>query len=64
MGRKTGFEKLREAMLGKYTKKYIGILDTLDNEEFCLNYHKTMEYCLPKLQRTEFNNDTKEDLTT
>lgn len=40
----------------------MALLDVMEEEDFCLNYHKTMEYIQPKLQRTEFNTGEVEDV--
>jgi hypothetical protein len=54
---------LKEAIMGKYAKKMDVILDTLQDEEFSVQYFKVLEYVIPKLQRQEVELETAEDLT-
>ena len=62
MGKGTVFDKFKKKMLNKYTEKYMIYLDAMEVEDFCMNYHKSMEYITPKLQRTQFNSSNEEDL--
>jgi len=62
MAKKTEFDKFKKKMLNQYTKKYQIYLESMEIEDFCMNYHKSLEYILPKLQRTQFNSSNEEDL--
>ena len=54
--------KLKEALLNRHSKKMNIILDTLQDEEFAVQYFKLLEFVVPKLQRQEVELDTKDDL--
>lgn len=53
---------LKDAMMKRHAKKMNIILDTLEDEEFAVQYFKLLEYVQPKLQRQEVQVDTAEDL--
>jgi hypothetical protein len=49
--------------MGKHSDRLNAILATTeDDEEFLLNYFKLLEYIQPKLQRTEINQESEEEI--
>lgn len=49
---------LSDAMLGRHSKRFNAILETMDDDEFAKNYIKMLEYVVPKKQRTEILDET------
>jgi hypothetical protein len=64
MGRKTEAEILIDDVTGVHSKRMNALLITMDDNEFAVNYHKLLEYTLPKLQRSEIVEEAKEQVIT
>ena len=47
------WDKIREAIDGKYSKRFMEVLDTLPDREFARNYLKLLEYVKPKVTRKD-----------
>jgi hypothetical protein len=50
---KSQWGMLKEAMEGEHSKRMNAILHTCDDDQFCVNYFKMLEYVRPKMQRAE-----------
>lgn len=55
---------LKEAIKGKHSKRMNAILHTCDDEQFCVNYFKVLEYVKPKLQRAEVISEAEDQVIT
>ena len=59
---KSNWGLLREAMEGKHAKRMNAILHTCDDDQFCVNYFKLLEFVKPKMQRAEVITETEEQV--
>ena len=50
---KSNWGLLKEAVEGNHAKRMNAILHTCDDDQFCINYFKLLEYVRPKMQRAE-----------
>ena len=63
-GQNKSWIRLRESVIGKHADRVNAILtETEDDEEFLLNYFKLLEYVQPKLQRTEIQQESEDEIT-
>jgi hypothetical protein len=53
---------LREAIEGEHSKRMNAILHTCDDDQFCINYFKLLEFVKPKLQRAEQIREAEEQV--
>ena len=62
--KKTQWGLLKEAMVGKHSKRFNSILHTCDDIEFAKNFIKLLEFVQPKLARAEVSNDAEDQVIT
>ena len=56
------WENLSKAVKGQHSKRFNALLETMDDEEFCVHFPKILEYAIPKLQRTEVIEEKEEQV--
>jgi hypothetical protein len=56
------WELLCQAITGKHAKRMNAVLETLVDEDFMIQYPKLLEFVVPKITRTELDDQREEQV--